>query len=180
MRASVCLAALLLIATVALPPGLASPIGDDGAGSDRTFRPECLAKIDADGVDVCRDDFWINGSGVGRGSPRLLVHDDALLFAGVGIAKNVTLTWIDADDVVVYKVDCRKVAGVDFLDYAHFTARPPAEDERPDAYPSGLPVRCHLLEDRRTFAPGLQTLMINARGKPDRIDGVHGSMLFET
>lgn len=178
MRASVCLAVLLLTVS-SLPAGLASATGD-GAGSDSTIEPGCRADLGGNGVGVCRAEFWINSSGVERGSPQLLVHDDALLFAGVGIADNATLTWIDADDVVVYKVDCRNLVGVDFLDFAHVSARPPTENERPDAYPSGLPVRCSLLEDRRTFEPGLQTLMINAQGNPAWIDGVHGSMLFET
>lgn len=180
LRASVCLAVLLLIVSFALPAGLASSPDDDGAGTDRKIEPGCRADVGGNGVGVCRSEFWVNSSGVERGSPQLLVHDDSLFFAGVGIANNATLTWIDADEVVVYKVDCRNLAGVDFLDFSHFSARPPTENERPDAYPSGLPVRCTLLEDRGDFAPGRQTLMINAQGNPDRLDGVHGSMLFET
>lgn len=179
-RASVCAAVLLLICTVALPPSVASPAGDDRAEADGRFRVECLAEIEAAGSGVCRERFWINGSTVGRGPPELYIHDQSAFFAGAGIASNATLTWIDASGTVVFKVDCRNLVGVDVLDFSHLVLRPPAEDERPGAYPDGLPVRCDLIRDRNTFEPGRQTLQINARGSPDRLDGVHGAMDFRT
>lgn len=180
LRASVCAAVLLLIGTVALPPSVASPVADDRAETDGRFRVECLAEIEGAGSGVCRERFWINGSTAGRGPPELYVHDQSAFFAGVGIASNATLTWIDANGTAVFKVDCRNLVGVDVLDFSHLVVRPPAEEEGPGASSDGLPVRCDFIEDRDEFVPGRQTLRINARGNPDWIDGVHGALDFET
>lgn len=182
MHASTCLAALLVVASLVAPTVTADE-GEVETAFSQSVR--CQADIEADGSGVCREGFWINSSNVDRSSPSLHVHDEDILnLFGGGIADNATLTWVDADGAVVYKVDCRNLIGVDLF-FTQAAARPPTNEETPEPAPGinelpvTSPVRCVVLRDAGTYAPGLQTLRINAFADPGSIDGVSGGFDYE-